>query len=94
MQLSILLTLVVHIYEGRKEKPKYYMHRVNVKNFQCKDTSHSVCFSVRLFCVIESTLPVQLSILASMLVVSFTTEVIVDILAKQFNIIYLTMYVL
>jgi len=94
VQLSILLTLVVHIYEGRKEKPKYYIHRVIMKNFQCKNTSHSVCFSVRLFCVIESTLPAQLSILASRLVVSLTTKVIVDSLAKEFNIKYHSMYVL
>jgi len=94
VQLSIFLTQVVHIYEGRKEKPKYYIHRVNMKNFQCKNTSHSVCFCVRLSCIIESTLPAQLSILASRLVVSVITNVIVDSLAKEFNIKYYIAYVL
>jgi hypothetical protein len=45
-----------------------------------------------LSCVIESTLPAQLSILASRLVVSLTTKVIVDSLAKEFNIKYYTMF--
>ena len=92
MQLCVLLTQVVHTYEGRKEKPKYYIHRVNMKNLQCKNTSHSVYFSVRLSCVIESTLPTQLSILTSRLLVSHTTKVNVESLAKEFNIKYYTMF--
>jgi hypothetical protein len=92
VQLCILLTQVVHTYEGRKEKPKYYIHRVSMKNLQCKNTSHSVCFPFRLSYVIESTLPAQLSILESRLLVSHTTKVIVDSLAKKFNIKYYTMF--
>jgi hypothetical protein len=88
VQLCILLTQVVHTYEGRKKKSKYYIHRVNIKNLQCKNTSHLVCFSVRLSCVIESTLPAELSILASRLLVSYTTKVILDSLAKECNIKY------
>jgi hypothetical protein len=48
--------------------------------------------SVRLFCVIENTLPAQLSILASRLLVSHTTKVNVDSLIKEFNIKYCTMF--
>jgi hypothetical protein len=92
VQLSIFPTQVVDIYEGRKEKPNYYIHRVNMKNLQCKSTSHSVCFFVRLSCIIESTLPAWLSILASSLLVSHTTKVIIDSLAKEFNIKYYTMF--
>jgi hypothetical protein len=51
-----------------------------------------VCFSVRLSCIIESTLPAQLSILASRLLVSHTTKVIVESLAKEFNIKYYSMF--
>jgi hypothetical protein len=52
----------------------------------------SVCFSVSLSCVIESTLPAQLSILPSRLLLSCTTKVIIDSLAKVFNVKYYTMF--
>jgi hypothetical protein len=45
-----------------------------------------------LSCVIKSTLPAQLSILESRLLVSHTTKMIVESLAKEFNIKYYTMF--